>query len=263
MAQHHSARCARPGFRSSSAALWADVGAAHGSRPLRRVELKILLDPGQNFTEIAERLGMRAATFSTGQLRYVDDADNTLSSRGLTVQIREFRRQVEFGVKLRADTPRRLSSAVRRLPGFSIVLDALPDRIQWSASIKNSMKRPGKSLRLSGSWFDYCSPAQRVFLASVTGSAGFPSYTTTFGPIQVDRLVGESGVLARLMLERWTLPGGRELLELSTKCRPGDAEQAVKSMRRLVQTHDLMPRSPQRTKTEVCLRAWASVAPAA
>jgi hypothetical protein len=243
--------------------LWTDVGLTHGANPLRRVELKVMLDPGQSFTAIADRLGMRSTTLSTGYLRYLDDAANTLSGRGVTIQIREFGRQVELGVKLRADAPHRMSSAVRRLPGFSSELDALPDRIQWSASIKNSVKRPRRSPRPNGSWFDYCSPAQLVFLASVTGSPSLSGYTTTFGPIMVDRLIGSNGELPRLMLERWILPGGQELLELSTKCPPRRAERAAKAMRSLVRTHELLPKSRQRTKTEVCLRAWTSVVAAA
>lgn len=263
MAQHHCAPRARRGAPSSSAVLWADVGMTQGSRPFRRIELKVLLDPSQHFSTIADRLEMRATTLSTGHLRYLDDADNTLSGRGVTVQIREFGRQVELGVKLRAGAPHRLSSAVRKLPGFSSELDALPDRIQWSASIKNSVKRPRNSPRPSGSWSDYCSPAQRTFLASLTGSPSLRGYTTNFGPILVDRLIGSTRELPRLMLERWTLPGGQELLELSTKCQPERAERAAKAMRTLLRTRDLLPRSRQRTKTEVCLRAWTAVAVAA
>lgn len=262
MAQHHPARRARPGARPS-AMLWTDVGLTDGANPLRRVELKVLLDPGQNFTAISDRLRMRSTTLSTGSLRYLDDAAYTLSGRGVTIQIREFGRHVELGVKLRADAPHRLSTAVRRLPGFSSELDALPDRIQWSASIKNSVKRPRRSPRPSGSWFDYCSPAQHVFLASMTGSRSLSGYTTTFGPIVVDRLIGATAELPRLMLERWILPGGQELLELSTKCPPRRAERAAKAMRTLVRTRELLPKSRQRTKTEVCLHAWTSVEAAA
>jgi hypothetical protein len=60
--------------------------------------------------------------------------------------------------------------------------------------------------------------------------------------------------LRRLTLESWQYPDGRQLLELSTKCRPEYSNRSAKALRRLLTAHGLTPASSQQLKTETTMR---------
>ena len=250
-------RAVRPGLRSRTAPPWAGLSGALGNGPVRRVELKMALDDSQDFTRLAGRLGLNAAKVNSLRVYFIDDRGHTLRRHGMTIRLREYERSVELGLKLRNTSPIELPAGLHGLSGLSHELDALPGRNQWSLALKNSQAKPRSCATSDGSWLDWCSPEQRQFLAAVTRRQGHTRYDTSYGPIQVHRLDGSAAGLSRLVLERWRLPDGRQLLELSTKCRSQDAKATARVMRDLVRRRRIAPSARQRTKTEEFLQAWA------
>jgi len=246
---------------TAGAPSWAGLAGALGHRSVRRVELKMLLDPGQDLYELAGRVGLDPARAESVRVRYFDDRDHSLSHQGVTIRVRESGRRAELGLKLRSARPVELPPALRRLPGLMSELDALPDRSHWSLAIKSTVVRTRRSAPVDH-WLELCSPEQRAFLAAITGRASLARYDATYGPAMATRLVGSTQDLGRLMLERWQLPEGRELVELSTKCRPRHARSTATAIRTLVHARAVIPSALQRTKTEECLRTYLVPAPA-
>ena len=61
----------------------------------------------------------------------------------------------------------------------------------------------------------------------------------------------------RLVGELWLYPDGSRILELSTKCTPGEAFQVAAEGRALLRSHGIDVTEGQQTKTATALRYFA------
>ncbi|MDT7683924.1 MAG: hypothetical protein QOG57_4234 [Pseudonocardiales bacterium] len=225
---------------------------------VHRVELKVQLDPEyQTAAEVAQALGLAAGTGTAGEVYYLDNADRTLRRSGLVARARlggEGGADLVF--KMRSPLPFPLPKAVRRLSRLAVELDALPHRTIWCASVKHLPRRSvlADTVRRGGSWPAVCSAEQQLFLRCLTGEPRAVKDLRTSGPIPVLKRTGRVPGLPRLTLESWQYPDGRQVLELSTKCRPEYSNRSAKALRRLLAAHGLAPASIQRLKTETAMR---------
>jgi hypothetical protein len=76
----------------------------------------------------------------------------------------------------------------------------------------------------------------------------------TLGPVNVLKLKYEPEPFAhRLAVELWFYPDGTRILELSTKCAPGQAFQFAAEARAFLSTTGIGLASDQQTKTRTAL----------
>jgi hypothetical protein len=79
------------------------------------------------------------------------------------------------------------------------------------------------------------------------------------GPILVLKLRFEPEELGRrLVAELWLYPDGSRVLELSTKCEPGEAFQVAAELRAYLAARDVDTSGDQETKTKKALQFFAA-----
>ncbi|HZZ45315.1 MAG TPA: hypothetical protein VFE65_00350 [Pseudonocardia sp.] len=248
---------------------WGEVRAALGATDtVHRVELKVMLD--NRLRDIVEGLGLREDSARGCEVYYWDDADLTFRRHGLIIRSRLATvGRTELVTKLRASSPRRLPKVVARLPALAVELDALPHRTQWSASVKHAVNTVGdlEAPYSRDAFLGLLSPQQRIFLAKSTGRGralrdALAGEILPRGPVSVLKLVGSLPRLPRFVVESWHFPDGRQLLELSVKCKPKQCERTVIALRKLFAASDIRPCRSQRMKTDISLRhlRWDSAA---
>jgi hypothetical protein len=229
---------------------------------VHRVELKVQLDPDrQTAAEVTDLLGLAPGATRADQVYYLDSADLTLRRAGLVARARlTGRGGADLVFKLRSSTPSQLPKAVRRLSQLAVELDALPDRTVWCASVKHLPRRSAlaDTVRRGGSWHAVCSVEQQLFLRCLTGDPRAVEHLRPSGPITVVKLTCRVPGLRRLALENWQYPDGRQLLELSTKCRPEQTARSANALRRLLTRHGLALSASQRMKAETSMRYFHS-----
>jgi hypothetical protein len=80
----------------------------------------------------------------------------------------------------------------------------------------------------------------------------------TFGPINVLKLKFKPGGFGRRMVaELWNYPDGSRILELSTKCAPGEAFDVAATTKSFLADRGLDLGAPQQTKTRTALEFFA------
>jgi hypothetical protein len=227
-----------------------------------RVELKVLLDA--RLEEAVAALRPSRGAVRRRQVYYLDTPGLDLRDQGILIRARIPRHGgADLVVKLRVPDARELPRSVSRLSGLSVELDALPHGTQWCASVKSRPRRlpprPDERPKRRGkrlAWSDILSADQHTFLTRLAEDPELVNEIRPFGPVSVRKFVGRVPGLARVAVESWTYPDGDELLELSAKCAPAQANRTAQRLRRLLEDHRLTPLSWQLSKTEVSLRRF-------
>jgi hypothetical protein len=79
------------------------------------------------------------------------------------------------------------------------------------------------------------------------------------GPVFILKLKGTPpGTTRRMVIELWLYPDGTRILELSTKCAPGDALQVTGEVRAMLARRGVEPSADQQTKTRSALAVFAA-----
>jgi hypothetical protein len=228
------------------------------------VELKATVSAYQHRATI-QGLPMDPVEAQPRQVFFFDTPDLALNRAGVVVRAR--RRQGGAGdtvIKLRPVVPADLSASLRKQADFNVEVDALPGGFVCSASFKG--RTDGAEIRqaVAGKM-----PLRRLF--SKTQRAFYRDHApdgvdfdslVPLGPtflLKTRFVVSTSrkALLRELVAEMWLYPDGSRILELSTKCAPGDALTVAHEARAYLVAHGVDLGGEQQTKTKTALEYYA------
>jgi len=225
------------------------------------VELKLSVPDTDRRSAVAS-LGMDPLEAQIRQVAFFDTPDLTLNNHGVVVRVRRVQRKPgDSVVKLRPLDPSQLPAALRKSPGFSVEVDAMPSGFVCSGSMKSERDDAQVKGVLAGR-----QPVRRLF--SKGQRAFFSAYTpdgleldslAMLGPITVLKLKFTPADFGRrLVAELWNYPDGSRTLELSTKCEPAEAFNVAAQTRVFLADRGIDLHAEQQTKTRSALEFFAN-----
>lgn len=188
----------------------------------------------------------------------------TLFKGGLVLRAREVKGgRDDSTVKIRPVDPKKVGDKWSRLPGFKIEADGVGNRMIRSASL--SVEQDGgeitaveQKLRSIKKLF---SDEQESFFAEMTPVPVDFDALNVLGPVDALRWKVEHGGLPYpITAEEWTLPDGRDLLELSIKVPTAQAAAASAAFDSFLKRLRLTPQGGQETKTRIALEFFVKLA---
>jgi hypothetical protein len=163
-------------------------------------------------------------------------------------------------VKLRPVVPGELPPEVRGSKRFGVEVDALPGGFVCSGSFKGEPEAgsvwdvAAGGLRTS----ELFSKKQRAFYAEHAPEGIALDDLAVLGPINVFKLkASPQGFDRRVVAELWLSPDGSRILELSTKCDPGEAFQVAAEARAFLAGRGVNLFGEQQTKTRTALEYFS------
>jgi hypothetical protein len=221
------------------------------------VELKLTIPDGEQRSAMTA-LGLDPLDAQIRQVFFFDTPDLQLNARGLVVRARRVQKRGDDSVvKLRPVVPSELSDGLRHSPSFNVEVDAMPGGFVCSGSMKAALgtgdpvrealagKRPLRKL---------FSKEQRALFAASAPEGITIDDLKVMGPIFVLKAKWVPKALRRRMVaEMWLYPDNSTLLELSTKCLPGEAFDVAAATRGYLVERGLDIGGEQQTKTRKAL----------
>lgn len=225
------------------------------------VELKLTV-PMSHRSRGAAQLGVDPLEAQIRQVYFFDTPDLALDRQGIVVRARRVQRKGDDSVvKLRPIVPAELPSEVRESPSFGIEVDAMPGGHVCSGSMKATLKAPAVREVVTGA-----KPLRKLFTKEQR--ALFSAYApeglelddlSILGPIFVLKLkFSPEGYDRKLVAELWLYPDNSMLLELSTKCAPGEAFQVAAETKGFLHENGIDVGGEQETKTRKALEFFSA-----
>jgi hypothetical protein len=222
------------------------------------VELKLTV-PEDDRRRVVEALGIDPVEAQVRQVAFFDTPDLRLSTAGLVVRARRTHRKPgDVTVKLRPMLPADIPTALWKLPGFKVEVDASPAGYTCSCSItaevadRKVRKLYGGELGLA----DVLDEAMLEVLTDRLPQGVELSDLPVLGPVHLLKTkFSPEGYPRQLVAELWFLPDGSRLLELSTKAKPEEAFQAAAETKLYLASRDVDLTGPQEAKTQTTLAA--------
>jgi hypothetical protein len=225
------------------------------------VELKLTIDVAAHQATIAA-LGIDPLDAKVRQVFFLDTPDQRLRAAGVIVRARRIQgKRGDTTVKVRPVVPAELPPALRRMPGFGVEVDAMPGGFVCSASLNHAVDNreprdaaagalPGRKL---------FSKEQKAFFAAHAPEGFTIDDLTMMGPFFVLKAKWTPDDGPRSMTaEMWLYPDGSRVLELSTKCLPGEAFQVAAEARAYLTGKGVNLTGEQVTKTQKALEFFAN-----
>jgi hypothetical protein len=225
------------------------------------VELKATVPAGDQRAAVTA-LGLDPLGGVVRQVFFFDTPALDLYRAGLVVRARRTAgKPDDTTVKLRPVVPDEIEPRWRERREFGIEVDAMPGGFVCSASLKGtpprrdvratlSERRPLRKL--------FTKPQRELFARYAPPGADLDALTP-LGPIFVLKLRDvPAGLRRKLVTELWLYDDGSRLLELSTKCAPGEAFQAAAELRAFLGAHGVDLTGAQQTKTRHALELLAA-----
>jgi hypothetical protein len=216
------------------------------------VELKLTVPDSQRRSATAS-LDLDPLDAQIRQVWFLDTPDLILDQHGVVVRVRRIQgRPHDSVVNLQPD--------LRRSSSFVVEVDAMPGGHVCSGALKGSLgpedvrqavsgRRPARKL---------FSKEQRAFFASHAPEGVDLGDLSYLGPITVLKLKSAVRELGRRMTtELWFYPDGSRILELSTKCAPGEAFQVAVEARAFLEGRGIDLEGEQQTKTRTALEFFS------
>jgi hypothetical protein len=220
------------------------------------VELKLTV-PDEDRRSTVVGLGLDPLEAVIRQVFFFDTPDLDLDGAGVVVRARRTQGKPEDSVvKLRPVEPAALSPELRARKRFNVEVDALPGGFVCSASFKGVVKGAGVLAATSGeaAISTLFSKGQREFFAEHAPEGIGLDDLSVLGPVHVFKLKAvPTGGDRRLVTELWFYPDGSRILELSTKCEPGEAFQVAAEVRADLASRGVNLFGEQETKTRTAL----------
>jgi hypothetical protein len=231
---------------------------AHG---VDSVELKLTVPDSESRATVAA-LGMDPLDAQIRQVFFFDTPDLRLNQKGVVVRARRVQgRGDDTVVKLRPIVPDELPPSVRKAKTMVVEVDAMPGGYVCSASFKGSLgpgdavKRVAAGDRAIRKLF---SKQQRAFYEAHAPEGLGLDDLTVLGPINVLKLkFTPEGLRRRMVAELWLYPDGERILELSTKCLPGEGIQVAGETRAFLAERRIDLYGEQQTKTKTALEYFS------
>jgi len=249
---------ARPGL--SDAQLQEIIGLL---READTTELKLTVpDEGQKgWRSTVAALGMDPMDAFLRQVFFFDTPALDLDSAGVVVRARRTQGKPDDSVvKLRPVVPSQLPDEVREHKTFGVEVDALPGGYVCSGSFKGELGTGVVKpvLTEGGKVSKLFNKHQRAFYATHAPEGIGLDDLSVLGPVLVLKLkFSPEGYERRLVAEVWLYPDGSRILELSTKCKPGEAFQVATETRAFLAERGVDLFGEQQTKTRTALAYFA------
>jgi hypothetical protein len=224
------------------------------------VELKVTL-PETAHRSAINALRLDPLEAQIRQVFFFDTPDLKLQEAGLAVRARRIQgRSGDSVVKLRPVVPTDLPEDIRRSASMNVEVDAMPGGYVCSASMKGKVPNGDVLEAVHGERpvRKVFSKEQRSFYAAHAPEGLALDDLRILGPTFVLKLVVEPKKLGRrLVAEVWLLQDGTRILELSTKCPPGETFQAAVEARGFLEGLGLELEPDPHTKTKTTLEFFA------
>ncbi len=223
------------------------------------VELKVTI-PESIQRSTLQALGIDPLGAQVRLVYFFDTPDLTLESKGVVVRARRVAgRGDDSVVKLRPVVPSELPRNVRESPMCMVEVDAMPGGHVCSASLKGAPHTPVLDVMAgSAPMRKLFSKEQRAFYAEHAPEGIALEDLSLLGPIFVLKLKGTpAGYARKLVVELWLYPDGTRILELSTKCAPGEAFQVAAETRAFLAERGIDIGGAQTTKTRKALQFFS------
>ena len=223
------------------------------------VELKLTV-PLPTRQRAGAALGVDPLDAQIRQVYFFDTPDLALNKGGVVVRARRVQKKGDDSVvKLRPVVPDELPAELRKSPAFGVEVDAMPGGFVCSGSMKRTLVN-GRERRRSGQ-----PPAQEALLQRAASALfGSCSRGTRGGrpldprPVFVLKLrFSPEGFDRKLVAELWLYPDNSMILELSTKCAPGEAFQVAAETRAFLLERGVDLSGEQETKTKKALEFFS------
>jgi hypothetical protein len=226
------------------------------------VELKLTVPDSERRATVTS-LGMDPLEAQIRQVFFFDTPDLRLNREGVVVRARRVQgRGDDTVVKLRPIVPGELPPSVRNAKTMVVEVDAMPGGYVCSASFKGAIG-PGDAVRQVAAGDravrKLFSKQQRAFYEAHAPDGLAMDDLTVLGPINVLKLKFTPEDFGRRMVaELWLYPDGERILELSTKCAPGDGFQVAAEARAFLADRGVDLYGEQQTKTKTALEYFSS-----
>jgi hypothetical protein len=224
------------------------------------IELKLTL-PDYSYRSAAAALGVDPLEAQIRQVFFFDTPDLDLNRAGVVARARRVQgRDDDSVVKLRPVVPADLPAELRRLPEFVVEVDALPGGYVCSASLKGSMPPTAVRSTVGGDkpLRKLFSKAQRAFFAEHAPEGVTLDDLAVLGPIFVLKLkLAPKTFDRRIVAEMWLYPDGSRIVELSTKCLPGEGMDVAVELREFLAAKGIPTDGQQETKTKTALEFFS------
>jgi hypothetical protein len=225
------------------------------------IELKLTL-PEHGYRPAAVALGVDPLEAQIRQVFFFDTPDLDLNRAGVVARARRVQgREHDSVIKLRPVVPSELPADLRRLPEFVVEVDALPGGYVCSASLKGSLPPTvvGQSVAGKRPLRKLFSKAQRAFFAEHAPSGLTLDDLAVLGPIFVLKLKLSPRTFGRrIVAEMWLYPDGSRIVELSTKCAPGEGFDVAVELRDFLESRGIATDAEQQTKTKTALEFFSA-----
>ena len=224
------------------------------------VELKLTV-PLVERQRAGATLGVDSLDAQIRQVYFFDTPDLALNQSGLVVRARRVQRKGDDSVvKLRPVVPDELPKELRDSPAFGVEVDAMPGGFVCSGSMKRSLGPTAVKDAVAGD-----RPLRKLFskeqraLYSAHAPEGLElNALSILGPVFVLKLrFSPEGYDRKLVAELWLYPDNSMILELSTKCAPGDAFQVAAETRAFLLERGVDLSGEQETKTKKALEFFS------
>jgi len=163
--------------------------------------------------------------------------------------------------KLRPIEPAEVSKAVRGSRQFSIEVDAMPGGYVCSGSMKGVVGPAAVLASVNGDrpLRKLFSKEQRAFYAAHAPEGLSIDDLSVLGPILVLKLkIPPAGFSRKMVVEMWIYPDGSRVVELSTKCLPGEGLATAVEARHYLESLGIPVGGEQQTKTKAALEFFAA-----
>ena len=225
------------------------------------IELKATV-PDVSHRATIRALDVDALDAQIRQVFFFDTPDLALNRAGVVARARRIQgRDHDSVVKLRPVVPDQLSPELRSSPNLSVEVDVIPGAYVCSAAFKRTLgpdviaeavhgNRPLRKL---------FSKEQRAFYAAHAPEGIALDDLSILGPIFVLKVKLVPKSLGRkLVVELWLYPDGSRILELSTKCAPGEGMQVGLQIRDYLDRKGVQLGAEQQTKTKSALEFYSA-----
>jgi hypothetical protein len=225
------------------------------------IELKLTV-PETEYRTGAVALGVDPLEAQIRQVFFFDTPDLALNRVGVVARARRVQgREHDSVIKLRPVVPEELPDEFRLSPNMVVEVDAMPGGYVCSASMKGKVPSKaihgsvvgGKPLR------KLFSKEQRAFFAAHAPEGLEIDDLAVLGPIFVLKLkLAPETFSRRIVVEMWLYPDGARVVELSTKCLPGEGIDVVDEVRTFLQGKGIDLGGEQQTKTKTALEFFSA-----
>ena len=224
------------------------------------VELKLTV-PERNQRTTVRGLGLDPLQAEIRQVFFFDTPELALDTAGVVVRGRRSQKKGDDTVvKLRPVVPSEVPKSLRRSPSFGVEVDASPGTFVCSGSMKGVPATGAVREASMGNLpiRKLFSKEQRALFEAHAPEGVALDDLAVLGPIFVLKLKSApAGFDRKLVAEMWLYPDGSRILELSTKCQPGEAFDVAANARAFLTSRGVDVGGGQQTKTRTALEFFS------